>query len=149
MLLLNNQRKHDTYLGIDPYHASAILDFKREAGRASKLPRRRMINVGYLSVIVTNGTIVSGIDLSYFNFPSDKRKRKRTPSEEYTQVHCLCPSSLVTNPKWRLRGKGVLYCSMIRTSYSDEGMPFEINSTERANRIAFLSLICYYRMKQP
>ena len=62
-----------------------------------------MVNVANLSVIMTNATIVSGIDLSYLNFPSDKQKRK----------------------------------------------PFEINNTEKANRIAFLSLICYYRMKQP
>ena len=64
-------------------------------------------------------------------------------------MHCLCPSSLVSNPKWQLRGKFVLYCSMITTSYSDEGLSFEINNTEKANRIAFPSLICYYRMKQP
>ena len=29
MLRLKNQRKHDTYLSIDRYHASAIMDLKR------------------------------------------------------------------------------------------------------------------------
>ena len=48
-----------------------------------------------------------GKDLSYFNFPRDKQKRKRTLSLEYTQIRCLRPSSLVSNPKWRLRDNGV------------------------------------------
>ena len=50
----------------------------------------------------------SSKDQSFFNFPRDKQKRWRMPSLEYTQVHCLCPSSLVSNPKWRLSEKGVL-----------------------------------------
>ena len=49
----------------------------------------------------------SGKALSYFSFLRDKQKRKRTPPLEYTQVYCLCPSSLVSNPKWRLRDNGV------------------------------------------
>ena len=59
----------------------------------------------------------SGKDLPYYNFPSDKQKRKRMPSLVYTQVHCFCPSSLVSNPKWQLRDSTglVLVCHFSRT----------------------------------
>lgn len=43
----------------------------------------------------------SGKDLSSFNFLRDEQQRNRTPSLEYKQGDCLCPSSLVANPKWR------------------------------------------------
>ena len=46
-------------------------------------------------------------DLSSFNFSRDEQQRNRTPSLEYKQGDCLCPSSLVANPKWRLRDKDV------------------------------------------
>ena len=55
----------------------------------------------------------SGKDLSDFNFSRDKKKGKHVPSLEYTQVHWLRPSSLVSNPKWWLRDVWVLLCVVL------------------------------------
>ena len=47
-------------------------------------------------------------DLSYLNFPRDKQKRKRTPSLECIKYfEFFDPTSLVLNPKWWLRDKGL------------------------------------------
>lgn len=52
----------------------------------------------------------SGKDLSLiFNFPTNKQQTKANAifrMHNLFGVQSLCPSSLVSNPKWRLRGKG-------------------------------------------
>ena len=58
-----------------------------------------MITVAFLSVIMTNATIVVEIYLSLIFRVMNRNKSAR---------HCLCPSSLASNPKWRLREKSVL-----------------------------------------
>ena len=47
----------------------------------------------------------SGKDISYFHFLCGKQRRKRALSLGYI----LVPSSLVSNPKWRLLDKGLSY----------------------------------------
>ena len=57
----------------------------------------------------------SGKDLSYFNFPRDKQKRKRTPSLECIKYfEFFGPTSLVLNPKWWLRDKGLWWINETR-----------------------------------
>ena len=95
---------------IDPYHAVAILDLKR-GWTGMKIAK--MANDPCCVPRFNNNTCYhSGKDLSYFNFPRDKQKRKLTPSLEcivyVIRVRYLCPSSLISNPKWVLSDKGLL-----------------------------------------
>ena len=79
------------------YNAAAIFYFKRGW---TGIKIAKMANKHSCVPLCDNDRRYDNVkELSYFNFPSDKQKRKRTPSLEYTQVLRFCPSSLIPNPK--------------------------------------------------
>lgn len=67
----------------------------------------------------------SGKDVSDFIFPWDKQRRKRTPYLLW--AHCFRPSSLVSNPKWRLHDKGLQHSYNILKARRTPKFPSSIN----------------------
>ena len=84
-----------------PYPAAAILDLKRGW---TGIEIAKMAHDHCCVPLCSNDKRYdSGKDLSYFDFPSDKQKRKCTPSYEYNTNMLFT----LFQPHWRLLDKGV------------------------------------------